>query len=185
MIRFNFSVRNGKRWNPYAVITLISFLPPSLSRDRRYALGNRTTEASRTQFITLLNNQLSKATGLFSSDPLPHSGEILFTGMFRAISTARLHGSPRLHLRPIDVVVCDGPLARSNLGDGFVLRCFQHLSKPDAATRRCPSAGQPAHRRSVQHGPLVLVPDLRKSQRPQQIETELSHDVLNPARVPL
>ena len=48
-----------------------------------------------------------------------------------------------------------------------------------------PLAGQPVHRRSVQHGPLVLVPDLRKSLRPQQIETELSHDVLNPARVPL
>jgi len=90
-----------------------------------------------------------------------------------------------LHLRPIDVVVFDGPLSRSNLGGGFVLRCFQHLSLPDAATRPCPSAGQPVHRRSVQHGPLVLVPALLKSQRPQQIETELSHDVLNPARVPL
>ncbi len=104
---------------------------------------------------------------------------------YRAISTARLNVSPRLHLRPIDVVVCDGPVSRPNLGAGFVLRCFQHLSSPDAATRRCPSAGQPVHRRSVQHGPLVLVPVLRKSQRPQQIETELSHDVLNPARVPL
>ena len=48
-----------------------------------------------------------------------------------------------------------------------------------------PLAGQPVHRRSVRHGPLVLVPVLLKSQRPQQIETELSHDVLNPARVPL
>ena len=159
------------------------FSPPSLSRDRRYALGNRTTEAWKTPY------QLSRTTcpqkpALFVSSP-PFPEEISFTGMFRAISTARLHGSPRFHLRPIDVVVCDGPLARSNLGDGFVLRCFQHLSEPDAATRRCPSAGQPVHRRSVQHGPLVLVPDLRKSQRPQQIETELSHDVLNPARVPL
>ena len=103
----------------------------------------------------------------------------------RAISTARLNTSPCLHLRPIDVVVCDGPQVRSNLGAGFVLRCFQHLSFPDAATRPCPSAGQPAYRRSVRHGPLVLVPGPLKSQRPQQIETELSHDVLNPARVPL
>ena len=31
------------------------------------------------------------------------------SGMSRAISTARLNVSPRLHLRPIDVVVCDGP----------------------------------------------------------------------------
>ena len=27
---------------------------------------------------------------------------------------------------------------RSYLEGGFVLRCFQHLSWPDAATRRCP-----------------------------------------------
>ena len=32
-----------------------------------------------------------------------------FSGIFRAISTARLNVSPRLHLRPIDVVVFDGP----------------------------------------------------------------------------
>ena len=108
-----------------------------------------------------------------------------FTGTSRAISTARLSASPRLHLRPIDVVVFDGPWMRSNLGAGFVLRCFQHLSCPDAATRLCSSAEQPVHRRSVQHGPLVLVSVLLKSRRPQQIETELSHDVLNPARVPL
>ena len=48
-----------------------------------------------------------------------------------------------------------------------------------------PLAEQPAYQRYVQHGPLVLVSDPLKSQRPQQIETELSHDVLNPARVPL
>ena len=76
-------------------------------------------------------------------------------------------------------------LLKSYLGAGFVLRCFQHLSCPDAATRLCSSAEQPVHRRSVQHGPLVLVSVLLKSLRPQQIETELSHDVLNPARVPL
>ena len=66
----------------------------------------------------------------------------LFASLFllkspRAISTARLNVSPRLHLRPIDVVVCDGPHSRPYLGVGFVLRCFQHLSCPDAATRLC------------------------------------------------
>jgi len=30
-------------------------------------------------------------------------------GIFRAISTARLSMSPCVHLRPIDVVVCNGP----------------------------------------------------------------------------
>ena len=46
----------------------------------------------------------------------------------RAISTARLCVLPHLHLRPIDVIVSDGPIWRSYLEGGFVLRCFQHLS---------------------------------------------------------
>ena len=182
MIRFNFSVRNGKRWNPYAVITLVSFYRRHSTVTGVMRLEIARRKRGRLRIISR-EQHVHKSRPCFLSLLLPE--EISFTGMHRAISTARLHGSPRFHLRPIDVVVCDGPLARSNLGDGFVLRCFQHLSEPDAATRRCPSAGQPVHRRSVQHGPLVLVPDLRKSQRPQQIETELSHDVLNPARVPL
>ena len=55
----------------------------------------------------------------------------------RAISAARLNVSPRSHLRPIDVVVCDGPRRRPHLGAGFALRCLQRLSRPDAATRPC------------------------------------------------
>ena len=46
----------------------------------------------------------------------------------RAISIARLWPSRTLHLRPIYVVVYDDPMWRSYLGEGFVLRCFQHLS---------------------------------------------------------
>ena len=55
----------------------------------------------------------------------------------RAISAARLNVSPRFHLRPIDVVVYHGPLRRPHLGESFALRCFQRLSQPDTATRRC------------------------------------------------
>ena len=55
----------------------------------------------------------------------------------RAISIARLPALPLLHLRPIYVIVFDGPMWRSYLEGGFVLRCFQHLSWPEAATRRC------------------------------------------------
>ena len=54
----------------------------------------------------------------------------------RAISSARLRTSPPLHLRPIDVVVCDGPV-RPNLAEGFALRCTQRLSAPGVATLRC------------------------------------------------
>jgi len=50
---------------------------------------------------------------------------------------------PRVHGRPRDGVVSPGPLVLSrehgsiHLGDGFPLRCFQRLSVPIIATRRC------------------------------------------------
>ena len=62
----------------------------------------------------------------------------------RAISTAQLHVSPRFHLPPINVLVSHGPSrtpkgpGSTHLGGGFPLRCFQRLSLPDVATRRCP-----------------------------------------------
>ncbi len=73
---------------------------------------------------------------------------------------------------------------RTHLGASFVLRCFQHLSLPHLATGQChwhdnpntSDASTPVL--SYWSSPSVL-------QRPRQIGTELSHDVLNPARVPL
>ena len=53
----------------------------------------------------------------------------------RAIRTGQLSASPRLHIRPIDVVVCHGPWARPGFAVGFPLRCVQRLSRPDLATR--------------------------------------------------
>jgi hypothetical protein len=60
----------------------------------------------------------------------------------RAISKARLKRLRALHLPPINVVVCHGPLGvlrprNVDLGTGFPLRCFQRLSLPDIANRRC------------------------------------------------
>src|SRR3954468_19150878 len=60
----------------------------------------------------------------------------------RAISIGQLNALPRLHLRPIDVVVFDGPSGglrpgRPRLDVRFPLRCFQRLSNPDTATQRC------------------------------------------------
>ena len=60
----------------------------------------------------------------------------------RAISTGQLNTSPCLHLQPINLVVYQGSTGdcsqgKSYLGWGFVLRCFQRLSLPDIATRRC------------------------------------------------
>ena len=55
----------------------------------------------------------------------------------RAISTGQLHVLPRFHTRPIDVVVFHGSQARPGFEGGFPLRCFQRLSCPHLATRRC------------------------------------------------
>ena len=44
---------------------------------------------------------------------------------------------------------------------------------------------QPIHQRFAKLGPLVLEFGLFNFQHLQQIGTELSHDVLNPAHVPL
>lgn len=52
----------------------------------------------------------------------------------RSISTSRLNTLLYLHLKPINVVVFHGP--KSNLGLGFALICFQHLSIPNIATQR-------------------------------------------------
>src|SRR2546426_6826977 len=108
----------------------------------------------------------------------------------RAISTARLKRSRALHLPPINLVVSQGPsgalrLGRVHLGEGFPLRCIQRLSPRDIANRRFAWRHSPAtSRRFV---PVLSYYGRRPStlQRPHRIQTELSHDLLNPAHVPL
>src|SRR3970040_2509299 len=56
-----------------------------------------------------------------------------------AISTAQLNRLPGLHLPPIKRVVFPRPYSaeadgRPHLEEGFALRCFQRLSRPDMAT---------------------------------------------------
>src|SRR6267143_2512034 len=108
----------------------------------------------------------------------------------RAISTARLKRSRAVHLPPINLVVSQGPLGALrlgsvHLGEGFPLRCIQRLSPRDIANRRCPwQDSRDTRGRFVRvlsyygRHPSTL-------QRPYRIQTELSHDVLNPAHVPL
>ena len=74
---------------------------------------------------------------------------------------------------------------KSHLEAGFPLRCFQRLSLPNVAN-------QPCTWRYNWHTRGSSIPVLSYWGRPcsnvlraQRIGTELSHDVLNPARVPL
>src|ERR1700676_4866507 len=55
----------------------------------------------------------------------------------RAISTGKLNASPRLHTRPINVVVYHGSQGRTRFEVGFTLRCLQRLSRPYIATQHC------------------------------------------------
>src|SRR5215475_3257263 len=108
----------------------------------------------------------------------------------RPVSTGQLRPLRGLHFRPINPVVWLGALpprgcGRPHLEAGFPLRCFQRLSAPDVANQPCPWRDN-WHTR----GPSVPVLSywgqlLSSLLRAQRIGTELSHDVLNPARVPL
>ncbi len=68
---------------------------------------------------------------------------------------------------------------------GFALRCIQRFALPTVATQAAcrhtpaPPAGRPARSSRTRASPT------QSPMRPHRIETELSHDVLNPARVPL
>jgi hypothetical protein len=103
----------------------------------------------------------------------------------RAISTGQLApiarlpppayrrgGLPRLSTRP-------------GFEGGFPLRCVQRLSRPHLATRHC--GGR--HNRYTRGASLPVLSywgeRLASLEHPRQIGTELSHDVLNPAHVPL
>ena len=103
----------------------------------------------------------------------------------RAISTGQLSALPRLHSRPIDVVVFHGPQGSPRFEVGFPLRCLQRLSRPRLATRRCGWR----HNRCTRGASVPVLSywgrRLASLLRPRQIGTELSHDVLNPAHVPL
>ena len=58
----------------------------------------------------------------------------------RPISTCQLNALPRLHSKPINLVVFKGSYSYdgiSYLEGGFTLRCLQRLSLPDLATLPC------------------------------------------------
>ena len=71
------------------------------------------------------------------------------------------------------------------LGAGFPLRCFQRLSLPNVANQPCRWRDN-WHTRGSSTQVLSYYGQASSGfQRAQRIETKLSHDVLNPARVPL
>ena len=131
VVRLNFSVRNGKRWDPHAIITLMSSSGPRPgSRGGQWCLEAMTgtprdgmrlrcllhpcscsrAETATARLVTLLDGPGASAMPAYGLSGL----FLLLRGSqpresLRVISTARLNVSPRLHLPPIDVVVFNDP----------------------------------------------------------------------------
>src|SRR3569833_3133643 len=103
----------------------------------------------------------------------------------RTISTGKLHALPHLHTRPINVVVFHGSQGNSRFEVGFPLRCFQRLSRPYIAMQHCRWRDNCSTRGTFIPVLSYYGQILSKFQHPRQIGTAQSHDVLNPAHVPL
>ena len=160
-------------------------LPWPLTGGRRPRPGSRTPacpqgRTARGGFTETLSR--SAAPALRALGP----GRVERRVRARAISAARLRRSPALHLRPIDQVVYLGPYRKGELISGTASRLDAFSGYPRRTRLPGDAVGrQPVHRRSVHPGPLVLGAASSIPLRPRRIGTELSHDVLNPARVPL
>ena len=150
---FNFSVRNGKRWSPRAIATLVrragkwSGRSPGLAvgfppcKVGKRAVWKRADCAACEHSLSLVDTRRIQAVG-DSCRPLASGSCICYWGTcvperVWVISTARLWRC-RLYTCGLSTSWSATTLVwKSYLGEGFVLRCFQHLSLPDAATRRC------------------------------------------------
>jgi hypothetical protein len=106
------------------------------------------------------------------------------------LSARPLHPSPGVHGAPVLTAHLAARLPTyccevTRLVAGFALRCIQRFALPTVATQAAsrltpaPPAGRPARSSRTRASPT------QSPTRPHRIETELSHDVLNPARVPL
>ena len=112
-----------------------------------------------------------------------------FKSSLRPISIGPLHTSRYFHSRPIYLVIFKGSyqlsLEKLHLKAGVTLRCFQRLSVPDVATQLY--AWRHNWYTIGPSTPVLSYSEQLPSSflRPRWIGTELSHDVLNPAHVPL
>ena len=120
VMRFNFSVRNGKRWIPHAITTLSFFVCSSRpSGHNGIRSGKRLQEACRKEIMI-------------------QGPKSLLLRCFYGVRPQR-KGFGRLvmlgcgHCCPCTCILSTSSsvtslMWRSYLGEGFVLRCFQHLS---------------------------------------------------------
>ena len=118
----NFSVRNGKRWIPRAVIALMS------SFYRHFSLYDvMLKKVHIPESLSRVTFNLYNSRFFWHCCPRKGFGRLVLLGFGVTAFTPAAYQRHSLWR----------PSRRSYLGEGFVLRCFQHLSWPEADTRRC------------------------------------------------
>ena len=167
-------------------------------RFRSWRSGNRTTDASNQTLHRYRHRDHKKQRSLPSNErnhhrtrPDPRTRESERVCRVRPLvpvgSTPRGASTSGLSntCSTCGLQALRGASRNPNLGAGFPLRCFQRLSLPNVANRPCRWRDN-RHTRGPSTQVLSYYGQASSGfQRAQRIETKLSHDVLNPARVPL
>ena len=143
VVRLNFSVRDGKRWDPHAMTTLFLYLPASTAhqvcRGCDILKKKPSGERSAGKILRLLESETS--TGKNRSRPENAclvSSRLRAQESFRVISTARLRTLPPVHLPPIYVVVCNDPNGDLILRLASCLDAFSTYPYPTRLPGRAP-----------------------------------------------
>jgi hypothetical protein len=104
----------------------------------------------------------------------PHPTQEAESSRARSLRMGRLHGSRRLHLPPIYLIISQEPSGRvatpgrAHLEVGFPLRCLQRFPRPHVRYPAMLLAEQLVHEWCVHPGPLVL--------RTDPLNSPLAHD---------
>ena len=161
----NFCVRDGNRWNPFAIVTGNGIITKASGLK---ALAQGHLYASSALLLPFRAPRLPFASASFCRRSfLPRAAcsfvsysyrsacrtlttahlEVLSFSFFlpwslktsaRPISNDNLHTLPRFQRRPIYLLVFQGSHGNLILVVGFTLRCFQRLSRPYFASQLCP-----------------------------------------------
>ena len=176
------TTRIGRQNRNHATIPIVAVREPDNGREQNASIFRLVTTRNSIPCHPTRNHHRTR--------PNPPQRKGLESVPRSPVSTGRLHPSRGFHLRPIEHVfhmrATGTEVPRNpNLGAGFPLRCFQRLSLPNVANRPCRWRDN-RHTRGPSTQVLSYYGQASSGfQRAQRIETKLSHDVLNPARVPL
>ena len=154
----NFCVRDGNRWNPFAIVTgnricfglqvskhlpkVTSILPSRSAFPFRFRF--RFIQISFCCVLPAFRLLLCRSAGRTLTTA--HFQSLSFSFFLpwslktsaRPISNDNLHTLPRFQRRPIYLFVFQGSHGNLILVVGFTLRCFQRLSRPYFASQLCP-----------------------------------------------